>query len=466
MGARFSTFLFNLARLTALLWTTNGFAQAHLWLTDPSRSILFKEQTARLSFSSSSNENQTIDVNESETFQTIDGFGCCLTGGSAQHLMQMDSARRTALLKELFDTDDDHIGISYLRVSIGASDLDQRPFSYDDLPTGQTDAHLTKFSLAPDQTAVIPVLRGILAISPEIKILGSPWSAPPWMKDNHDTRGGSLMPAFYPSYAEYFVKYINGLKAEGIGMDAITVQNEPLNPNNNPSMFMPAPAEGNFIKNYLGPAFHKAGIGVKIILYDHNCDHPDYPISILNDPGAKKYVDGSAFHLYAGKIEALSQVHKAHPDKALYFTEQWMGAHSDFKRSLDEHIKDLVIGATRNWSRNVLEWNLASDSNYQPHTDGGCDRCQGAVTIDGDKVVRNAGYYVMAHAAKFVRPGSVRIGSNYLPSLPNVAFKTPDGQTILLVLNNDSSPSTFNIRSRGKQAQCTLNGGAVGTCVW
>jgi glucosylceramidase len=270
MGARFPTFLFNMATLTALLWTSNGFAQAHLWLTDPSRSIFFKEQAARLSFSSSSNENQTIDVNESETFQTIDGFGCCLTGGSAQHLMQMDPARRTALLKELFDTDGAHIGISYLRVSIGASDLDQRPFSYDDLPSGQTDAHLTKFSLAPDQTAVIPALREILAIAPEIKILGSPWSAPPWMKDNHDTRGGSLIPAFYPSYAEYFVKYIKGLKAEGIGMDAITVQNEPLNPNNNPSMFMSALAEGNFIKNYLGPAFHKAGIGVKIILYDYN----------------------------------------------------------------------------------------------------------------------------------------------------------------------------------------------------
>jgi glucosylceramidase len=232
-------------------------------------------------------------------------------------------------------------------------------------------------------------------------------------------------------------------------------------------MQMSAREEADFIKNSLGPAFHTAGIDTKIIIYDHNCDHPEYPISMLNDPEVKKYVDGSAFHLYAGKISALSEVHTAHPDKALYFTEQWMNADSNFKRSFDQHIRNLVIGATRNWSRNVLEWNLDSDSNYQPHTDrGGCDRCQGAITIDGNKVTRNAGYYVMAHAAKFVRPGSIRIGSNYLQTLPNVAFKAPDGQKILLVLNNGQSPRTFNIRYRGKKAESTLNGGAVGTYIW
>jgi glucosylceramidase len=467
MASRFSQSLLNLFLLASLSWATSGFAQVRLWLTDPDHSVFFEEQTAPLRFGGAANGNQTIDVNEAETFQTIDGFGCCLTGGSAGHLIQMDPASRAALLEELFATDGAHIGISYLRVSIGSSDLDARPFSYDDLPPGQTDANLTKFSLAHDYTAVIPVLKEILAISPEIKILGSPWSPPPWMKDNHDSRGGSLKPEFYAAYAKYFVKYIQGMKAAGILIDAITVQNEPLNPNNNPSLFMPAREEGSFIRNNLGPAFHNAGLDTKIILYDHNCDHPEYPISILNDPAAKKYVDGSAFHLYAGRIAALSEVHRAHPDKALYFTEQWMGAHSDFKRSLDEHIKDLVIGATRNWSRNVLEWNLSSDSNYQPHTDrGGCDSCQGAITIDGNKVTRNAGYYVMAHAAKFVRPGSVRIGSNNLPSLPNVAFRAIGGQKILLVLNSDPFPKSFNIRYQGKLAESTLNAGAVGTYIW
>jgi glucosylceramidase len=453
--------------LVLLFWSGSGGAQVHLWLTDPDKSIFLKDQTASLLFGGATNENATIDVDEDETFQTIDGFGCCLTGGSATHLIEMNPANRAALLEELFTTDGSNIGISYLRVSIGASDLNDHPYSYDDLPAGQTDTNMTKFSLAPDDAAVIPVLKEILAVNPAIKILGSPWSSPPWMKDTNDTRGGSLKREFYDAYARYFIKYIEGMKAEGIGIDAITIQNEPLNAKNNPSMHMSAREEADFIKNSLGPAFHTAGIDTKIIIYDHNCDHPEYPISMLNDPEVKKYVDGSAFHLYAGKISALSEVHNAHPDKALYFTEQWMNADSNFKRSFDQHIRNLVIGATRNWSRNVLEWNLDSDSNYQPHTDrGGCDRCQGAITIDGNRVTRNAGYYVMAHGAKFVRPGSIRIGSNYLPTLPNVAFKAPDGQKILLVLNNGQSPRTFNIRYRGKQAESTLSGGAVGTYIW
>jgi glucosylceramidase len=200
------------------------------------------------------------------------------------------------------------------------------------------------------------------------------------MKDNHDTRGGSLKPECYDAYAKYFIKYIQGMKAEGIRIDAITVQNEPLNPNNNPSLLMPAAEQADFIKNHLGPAFKTAGIDTKIILFDHNCDHPDYPLSILNDPDIKKYVDGSAFHLYAGSINALSEVHRAHPDKNVYFTEQWVGASSNIKREMNFHVRNLIIGATRNWSRNVLEWNLAADSKYQPHTDrGGCDRCLGAV---------------------------------------------------------------------------------------
>jgi O-Glycosyl hydrolase len=230
---------------------------------------------------------------------------------------------------------------------------------------------------------------------------------------------------------------------------------------------MPAAEQADFIKNHLGPAFKSAGIETKIILYDHNCDHPEYPLSILNDPEIKKYVDGSAFHLYAGNISVLSDVHRAHPDKNIYFTEQWVGASSNLKRELNFHVGNLIIGATRNWSRNVLEWNLAADSRYQPHTDrGGCDRCLGAVTIDGDRVSRNAAYYILAHAAKFVRPGSVRIGSNYLQPLPNVAFKTPDGKLVLIVLNTSQSSQSFNIVSGDKTTATTLNGGAVATYVW
>ena len=309
----------------AFLLVSNVHAQVELWLTDPGGSARFEKQKTGLVFGSAGNQNPTIEIDRSKTYQAIDGFGYTLTGGSAGHIVRMDATSRGALLKELFATDGTSLGVSYLRVSIGASDLNERVFSYDDLPPGRVDPELNRFSLDPDRADVIPVLKEILKIAPDIKIMGSPWSPPAWMKSNHNSVGGSLKPEFYGAYAKYFVKYIQGMKAEGIRIDAITVQNEPLHPGNNPSLLMQAQEQAEFMKNHLGPAFKQAGLNTKIIIYDHNCDRPDYPISILDDAEARKYVDGTAFHLYAGKIDAMSTVHEAHPEKNLYFTEQWIG---------------------------------------------------------------------------------------------------------------------------------------------
>ncbi|MDR3711888.1 MAG: glycoside hydrolase family 30 beta sandwich domain-containing protein [Puia sp.] len=500
--------------LTSPAMTQTG-TKGNVWLTDPGQSIFFERQTAPLVFkidkpgkgdkadgegkpvagrtlfgkrtravpaSGMDTGTIVIRVDAHIRAQTIDGFGFALTGGSAMNLMKMSAGARAGLLRDLFATNGDHIGASYLRVSIGASDLNDHVFSYDDLPVGQTDTVLSKFDMGPDRTDVIPVLKEILAIDPSIRILGSPWSPPAWMKTNRDTRGGSLLSQYYGVYARYFVKYIRAMKQEGIRVDAITVQNEPLHPGNNPSLLMPAAEQEAFIKNYLGPVFQQEGIDTKIIIYDHNADKPEYPISILKDPDAAKYIDGSAFHLYGGTIDALSKVHEAFPDKNLYFTEQWVGAPGDFKKDIADHIEKLIIGATRNWSRNVIEWNLASDPQYRPHTDrGGCDRCLGAVTIDGDKWTRNPAYYIIAHAAKFVRPGSVRIASGVggavlsgvsavssygLPVLPNTAFMTPSGQTVLIVLNNTGSAKKIRIDDRKGHAETRLNAGAVATYVW
>ena len=441
-------------------------AKADAWITHADKSVLFQKQSNPLVFTSSSNSNPTIEVDDAQTFQTMDGFGYTLTGGSAMLLHQMAAPQRAALLKELFDTGENNIGVSYLRISIGGSDLDDHVFSYNDLPAGEKDPELKKFSLDPDRTHLIPVLKEILAIYPQMKILGSPWSPPTWMKTNDSTKGGSLLPAYYDTYANYFVKYIQGMKAEGIRIDAITIQNEPLHPGNNPSLLMLAPDQAIFIKNHLGPQFKASNIDTKIILYDHNADRPDYPISILNDPEAKKYVDGSAFHLYGGTVDALSTVHNAHPDKKLYFTEQWIGAPGNFAGDLSWHVKTLVIGAPRNWASIVLEWNLAADPMLNPHTPGGCTECLGAITIEGNNVTRNPAYYIIAHASKFVRPGSVRIASNTLSGLSNVAYKTPGGGKVAIVHNDSNTDQTFNIKYQGKYLQCTLKKGAVGTYVW
>ncbi|MVN78053.1 glucosylceramidase [Hymenobacter sp. HMF4947] len=439
------------------------------WLTTPDQTQRLQRQAADLVFKKEKGAatGAVIEIDDSQRFQTMDGFGYCLTGGSAELLHAMSAPARAKLLRELFGTGPDEIGVSYLRLSIGASDLDAQVFSYDDLPAGQTDPTLAKFSLAPDEPHLIPVLKEILAINPSLKLLGSPWSPPAWMKTNEATKGGSLKPEFYPAYAQYFVKYLQGMQAHGIRLDAVTVQNEPLHPGNNPSLLMPAEPQAEFIGQHLGPAFQKAGLKTKIICYDHNADKPEYPLTVLGNPTANPYVDGSAFHLYAGPIEALSKVHDAFPTKHIYFTEEWVGSRSTFDKNLGWHIKNLFIGAPRNWARNVLEWNLAADPQQNPHTPGGCSECLGAVTLaPGDAVTRNVAYYTVAQASKFVRPGAVRIGSTSAGVLPNVAYRTPTGGHVLLVLNDQPTPQTFGVRHQGQAVQATLPAGAVATYVW
>lgn len=255
------------------------------------------------------------------------------------------------------------------------------------------------------------------------------------------------------------------MKAEGIVLDAITIQNEPLHGGNNPSMVMTAAQQATFIKNNLGPAFKNASIATKIILYDHNCDKPEYPIEILNDPEARQYVDGSAFHLYGGDISALSTVHNAFPSKNVYFTEQWTSSDGGFDGDLKWHVKNVIIGSMRNWSRVALEWNLANDAVYGPHTEGGCTMCKGALTINGNSVSRNVAYYIIAHASKFVPAGSVRISSNVSGNINTVAFLTPTGKKVLIV-ENDGAAVTFNIKFKNKWIVSSLAAGAVGTYVW
>src|SRR3984885_10592116 len=222
-----------------------------LWLTNSDRSALFQLQTPSLPFTRAPRTSQVIDVDSAKTYQTIDGFGFALTGGSAQLLMHMDPAKRDALLHELFTRTDDGIGVSYLRLTVGSSDMNDHVYSYDDLPPGDTDVDMAPFSLEPDQADVIPVMKQILAIDPKIKTLASPWSAPLWMKTTGLAQGGVLLPKYFPAYATYFVKYIQGMKAEGIPIDTLTIQNEPLNEKNTPSMLMLSPEQAIFIKHDL-----------------------------------------------------------------------------------------------------------------------------------------------------------------------------------------------------------------------
>lgn len=432
-----------------------------------------------------------IIVDPRQTFQCMEGFGYALTGGSAELLMKMTPQARSRTLKELFS--EDGLGISYIRLTVGASDMNGSVFSYDDMPEGKTDFKLKRFSLENDLNDVVPVMKEILQISPDIKVMASPWSAPAWMKEEYDVRGPKLRRDCYDVYSRYFVKYVQEMAKHGIRIDALTIQNEPLNNRNTPSMPWDPQDQTEFIRDYLGPQFASNGIETKIILFDHNCDRPDYPLSILSDPVAARYASGVAFHNYMGDVSAMSQMHWAHPDKDIYFTEQMIvDKNGSVSKNIAPNVKRMLIDVPRNWSRNVILWNLAADPQAGPHTDnGGCPFCHGAITIDGDEISRNIAYYTLAHASAFVPSGSFRIAStapddpaimlsedeqhpeviraNYYARskvLPNVAYSTPDGKIVLIVSNTTSSTVTFNIQYNGRYASLTLDSGAVGTYIW
>lgn len=440
--------------------------EVDVWLTKGDESVKLQKQSSIIPFSSTSNSYQTIDIDANQKFQSVDGFGYTLTGGSVEVMNRLSETKKNELLQELFGNGENSIGVSYIRLSIGASDLNSEVFSYNDLPAGETDVTLSKFSMTKDQP-VIEMMKKILAINPNIKIIATPWSPPTWMKDNNKSIGGSLLPQYYRVYAQYFVKYIQAMQQNGISITAITPQNEPLHPGNNPSMSMSPLQQADFIKNHLGPAFRTAGISTKIVIYDHNADRPDYPIAILSDPDTAQYIDGTAFHLYGGDIGTLSNIHNTFPNKNLYFTEQYTAANGNFGGDLKWHLKNVIIGSMRNWSKNALEWNLANDASFLPHTPGGCDTCKGAITINSSEVyTRNVAYYIIAHASKFVPQNSVRIQSTQSGNLNNVAFQRPDGKITLIVENDGSTSEIFNIKINGKWATASLEAGSVGTYVF
>ena len=408
----------------------------------------------------------TVFIEEDMQYQKIEGFGYTLTGGSATLLHQMSQDKRHAILKEIFGQESNELNVNFLRISIGASDLDATVFSYDDLKKGEVDPDLTKMSIAPDQAILIPILKEIQAIQPGLKLMGSPWSPPVWMKDNGKSKGGHLLTKYYESYAQYFVKYIQLMRAEGLTINAVTIQNEPEHGGNNPSMLMTAAEQSAFIKNHLGPAFKKQGIQTEIVIWDHNADNPNYPIQILNDSVARSFVSASAFHLYLGHESALTKVHQAHPDKKLYFTEQWTGAKGSFAGDFMWHMEHIVIGTMTNWSSLVLEWNLANDPTYGPHTPGGCTECLGALTIAGSDLKRNVSYYIIGQVAPYLPAGSTRIQTKSSNAqIKSIGFKRPDGKKVLVALNTGKE-CVYAIDFKQQQYHFILPEKSASTIVW
>jgi glucosylceramidase len=372
-----------------------------------------------------------INIDLTQSCQTMDGVGAALTHASAFVLNKnLKPEKRDSLLRELLTPEG--IGINYTRLCVGASDFAPDLFSYSETE----DFSLSNFSIARDKTDVIPVLKEMLKIKPSLQIMASPWSPPGWMKTSGSMVGGKLKPACYGVYADYLIKYIQAYAAEGITINSMTVQNEPEYGTAAYScMDMTAEEQKIFIRDFLGPKMKQNNLTTKIVLFDHNCDNPGYPIQILNDSVARQYVAGSGFHLYNGEIDALCKVKEAHPDKDLYFTEQSGGGWApDFEENVRWYTGHLFAGAMNCWSKNVLLWNLALDENDGPKNFG-CQNCWGVVRVKTDGTVeKNAEYYAIGHYGKFVQPGAKRLASTS-EGISGVAFQNPDGSVVYLGVN-------------------------------
>lgn len=440
--------------------------QATIYTTTPDRTHSLSEVTTELEPTRS---NADLVLNPLQTFQEMDGFGYAITYSACYNLMQMKAEDRHALLEYTFSPTKG-LGISYMRTSIGCSDFSSCEYTLCDEPG------LEHFKFHEDETKyVLPVMKEILAINPDVKLMAAPWTCPRWMKVNnltdrkpHDSwTAGHLNPDYYEEYAQYFVRFVWAMMQEGITVHAVTPQNEPLNAGNCASLVMGWDEQAAFIQ-HLAPAFKKAGLKTKIYTFDHNYnydnkpDQNDYPLKIYevlpaDMPGAE-LVAGSAWHNYGGETAELDDVRQRAPEKEMIFTEASIGTWNqgrDLKKRLIDDMDWMVLPAINKGCRAMMVWNYMLDLNRAPNLDGGCQTCFGAIDIDQNdyKTLHyNSHFYAMAHMSSVVKPGAVRIGAQakQMRGISYSAFLNPDGTYAVVIANRDYQPQRVSINVKGR----------------
>jgi len=460
--------------LPALLLCVHGAASAQntvqAWITTGDQTQLLA-RGADASFKPGASAATIIEVDPKQRFQEMVGFGAAITDASAW-LMQnkLNPQQRDALLNELFGKAPG-ANFSFTRLTIGASDFSRHHYSFDDMPKGESDPTLAHFSIEPNRADVLPITKAALAINPKLRVMASPWSAPGWMKSNDSLIQGTLKPEAFAPFANYLSRYVSAYEKEGVPIYALTLQNEPhFEPKDYPGMRVEPAKRAAFIGGHLGPLLAREHPQTRILDWDHNWDEPGSPAGVLNDPVANQYVNGVAWHCYAGDVRVQAALHDRWPDKDTYFTEcsggKWAPVWSD---NLQHFARTLVIGTTRGWAKGVLLWNLALDEHDGPHL-GGCNDCRGVVTIDSrdGKVTRNEEYYALAHASRFVRQGARRIySSSGYDQLDTVAFRNADdGSVALLVVNSAKQERSFAVRVGQRSFSYRLPAASVATFTW
>ena len=405
-------------------------------------------------------KDPVIEVDLSKTCQTVLGLGASLEHATCENLSKLSPELREQVIDKLVNPETG-IGMNLMRVCIGTSDFVGEPYySYDDLPEGETDPELAKFSIEKDKAYVLPAIKIALQKNPNLLIFASPWSPPAWMKTSGKLGTGRLKPECYPAFAKYLLKFIQAYEAEGVPIYAITVQNEPdMSDPNYPTTLWNGEEQRDFIRDHLGPLFKQNSVKSLIWCWDHNWNKLEFPRAVLSDPQAAQYVDGTGFHLYEGRVTAQSAFHQEFPDKHIYFTEG-----SVFRANGAIRLTHIL----RNWSRSYNAWVIMLDQHQKPNR-GPHDASATCIERLDDGTVRyNFDYYMQGQFMKFIQRGAVRVESS-LPDMrtfSNVAFVNPDGRVVMVAANASRDAQPFALKCGGKMLNTELPAGTVATYLW
>lgn len=441
---------------------------AAIWLTTADESAKLAPRPALVAQGAATGD-EAVAIDPSRRFQQMHGFGASITDASAELLSRLPEVQRRAIMRELFGRNSGGLGLSFTRLTVGASDFSSTHYSYDDTPGNAPDPELRHFSIEPARKYVLPRTREALAINPDLLVMISPWSAPAWMKTSRSLIKGELEPRYYDAFARYLARTVEEFGREGVPVSMLTIQNEPdFEPGDYPGMRINPPERAVIIGKHVGPLFRARGLATQILDYDHNWDNPEMPLAVLADPDARQHVSGVAWHCYEGDVPAQSVVHDAHPDKDAWFTECSGGEWAPrFGETLGWMTDKLIIGAANHWARGTLLWNLALDPAHGPHK-GGCGDCRGVITIDpaSGTITRNVEYYVLGHASRFVLPGAFRIAADRKGGgIEAAAFLNRDGSTVA-ILHRTSGEGPVTLAHDGRRYSFDMPVGSVATLRW
>jgi glucosylceramidase len=404
-----------------------------------------------------------INLDPSKKYQEVLGFGAAFTDASCYMFNQLTPSAREALFHELFHLS--QMGLNVCRTCMGASDYSTEVFSYDE---GEPDPEMKRFSIAHDKAYVLPMMREARKANPDLFLFSSPWSPPGWMKAGGSMLGGSMRQRYYGPYAQYFLNFVQAYAAEGVPVQAVTVQNEVDTDQDGrmPACSWPQEYEIAFVKDHLGPVFQKNGISTKIWILDHNYNLWGRAVAELDDPGLRKYCNSIAFHGYVGKPEMMTKAHEAHPDAQIYWTEGGPDYTAPDYATDWANWGQTFTGVLRNWAQSITGWNLALDEKGRPNI--GPFSCGGLVTINSQtkEIMRSGQYWAFAHFSRNIRRGAKRFESaGVVEGVDHVAFENPDGQKIV-VLTNSGDAKTVRMTQGAKSAEIALPSKSVSTLVW